>query len=355
MADNYCVIMAGGSGQRFWPASRKALPKQLLSIEPDLTLVQATLQRVPKEIGPERTIIITNASQVAALKEQVDLPDANIIAEPLGRDTAPCIGLAAKIIEKRSPNAVMAVMAADHVIRPTAVFAEELCRAMDFAACSQGIVTLGIKPTEAATGYGYIHLGEVAEGAIFQVQAFKEKPQKPQAEQFLADGGYLWNSGIFIWPVARILDEIATHLPKLSLGLDGLDEDIDTDRFDSRLKEVFPTLEKVSIDHGVLEHADNRFCLKTTFVWDDVGSLAALARHNEQDENGNTKLGDVVVLDTSSCIADNRSDGILALLGVEDLIVVRTGDAVLVAKRGQEEQVKNLVAKLEQDGRSEFL
>lgn len=355
MLEKYCVIMAGGSGQRFWPASRKALPKQLLSIEPNMTLVQATLARVPKDIGPERTLIVTNASQVAALLEQVDLPPENIIAEPVGRDTAPCIGLAAKVIAHRHPDAVMAVMAADHVITPTSAFQSDMVRAMDFAAEHDAIVTLGIKPTEAATGYGYIHLGEENEPSMHAVEAFKEKPDQETADRFLADGGYLWNSGIFVWPCSRILTEIESHLPKLAAGLDSLAASIGTSEFDNRLASTFPTLEKTSIDKGVIEHANNRFCLKVSFEWDDVGSLAALARHNEQDDQGNTKLGTVVALGSEKCIADNRSEGVLALLGVEDLIVVRTKDAVLVAKRGQEEQVKAMVEKLDAEGLGEFL
>ncbi|MFT7619358.1 MAG: mannose-1-phosphate guanylyltransferase [Planctomycetota bacterium] len=355
MVEKYCVIMAGGSGQRFWPASRKSLPKQLLSIEPDVTLVQATLARVPKEIGPDRTLIVTNASQVEALRSQVQLPAKNIIAEPVGRDTAPCIGLAAKVIAHRHPGAIMAVMAADHVISPTSAFQADMVRAMDFAAENNAIVTLGIKPTEAATGYGYIQLGDETEPSLHEVKAFQEKPDQKTAERFLEDGGYLWNSGIFIWPSARILKEIEAHLPRLAAGLESMAPHIDTEEFASCLAETFPTLEKTSIDKGVVEHAKNRFCLKVSFEWDDVGSLAALARHNKQDQQGNTKLGSVVALNAKNCIADNRGDGVLALLGVEDLIVVRTGDAVLVAKRGQEEHVKDLVKKLEADGLSEFL
>ncbi len=347
--------MAGGSGQRFWPASRKALPKQLLSIEPNVTLIQATLARVPKNVGPEQTLIVTNASQVEALKLQVDLPDENIIAEPAGRDTAPCIGLAAKIINHRAPDATMAVMAADHVITPTHLFQADLSQAMEFAARKDAIVTLGIQPTEAATGYGYIHLGEEVESSLHRISAFHEKPAKSQAQQYLAAGDYLWNSGIFIWPCQRILAEIDRHIPDLAQGLDLLAPVIDTQEFGEHLEDIFPRLPKISIDVGVLEHAAEIYCVKASFDWDDVGSLAALARHNKQDALQNTVLGEVVVVDAKHCIADNRAEGLLALLGVEDLIVVRTADAVLVAKRGQEEKVKELVQKLEAEAKDSYL
>ena len=353
--DNYCVIMAGGSGQRFWPASRRALPKQLLSIEKGVTLVQATLDRVPEAIGPAKTLVITNASQVAALKEQVDLPAENIIAEPLGRDTAPCIGLAARIIAKRSPKGVMAVMAADHVIAPRQAFQNDLTRAMAFARREDAIVTLGITPSHPATGYGYIALGEDVVEGFHPVTEFKEKPSLELAEEFLRQGGYLWNSGIFIWPARRILDEIARHLPELSHCLDQLGEEVDKPGFDAAMEAIFPTCPKISIDHGILEHARGIYCLEASFSWDDVGSLAALARHNPQDSQGNTLLGHVVLHDASRCIADNRGDGLLALLGVEDLIVVRTPDAVLVARRGREEDVKALVQKLTEQGEDEYL
>ncbi|MCB9833374.1 MAG: NTP transferase domain-containing protein [Planctomycetes bacterium] len=355
MNDLYCLIMAGGSGTRFWPASRRERPKQLLSVEAGRSLVQATLDRVPDEVGPERTIIVTNADQVAGLLEQVDLPRANVLAEPVGRDTAPCIGLAAALIEKRSPGAVMAVMAADHVIHPHERFKAAVLRAGHFAAEYDAIVTIGLKPDHPATGYGYVELGHEVEPGMHEVQSFKEKPDRATAEAFLARGGYLWNGGIFVWRAARILREIERSLPALAAGLKALAPALDGADLDVALQKVYPGLPKISIDHGVIEKAEGRYCLVADFEWDDVGSLAALARHNDRDAAGNVLLGEVLALDARGNIVDNRQRGLVALLGVEDLVVVRTGDAVLVARRGQEERVKEIVARLHEQSREDLL
>ncbi len=355
MKDLYCVIMAGGSGTRFWPASRRTLPKQLLGVEGDRSLVQATLDRIPAEVGRERTIVVTNADQVGGLIAQADLPIENVLAEPVGRDTAACIGLAATLIEKRHPGATMAVMAADHVIHPHERFKAAILRAGRFAAEFDAIVTIGLVPDHPATGYGYIELGHEVEPGMHEVASFKEKPDLATAKSFLERGGFLWNGGIFVWKAARILREIAASLPELARGLEQLVPSLDGPRQQAALEKVYPKLAKISIDHGVIEKADRRYCLAADFEWDDVGSLAALARHNSKDEAGNTILGDVLTLDSANNIVDNRSPGLVALLGVEDLVVVRCGDAVLVARRGQEERVKEIVQRLHEAGREEFL
>ncbi len=355
MQDVFAVIMAGGSGTRFWPAGRKRVPKQLLAIAPGGTLIQQTLARVPRAIPAERTLIMTNVAHVAAIAEQVDLPRTQIIGEPEGRDTAACIALAAHIVEKRRPGAVMIVMAADHVIRPVEAFHRRLEEAVKAARETSALVTIGLVPTFPSEGFGYIETAETLAPNTVRVAAFREKPDRATAEKFLAAGNYLWNAGIFVWKASSVLAEIARQKPVLAAEVLEIAKTIDTPRFTATLAERYGRLEKISIDFAVLEKAPNRACVRADFEWDDVGSLEALARHNPNDEAGNVKLGDVHLSNAKRCIVDNKTSGLVALLGVEDLIVVRTGDAVLVARRDQAEKVKKLVEEIEKTGRTEVL
>ncbi|MEE9395083.1 MAG: mannose-1-phosphate guanylyltransferase [Planctomycetota bacterium] len=355
MKNTYVVIMAGGSGTRFWPRGRRSLPKQLLAMGPGGTLIQETWARIPASIGVERTLVLTGASQVEALCEQLpELSCENVIAEPAGRDTAPCIALAAAVVHRRCADAVMIVLAADHVIQPPEAFQHCLERAVQAARSTEGLITLGIPPSYAATGYGYLELGAEIEPGLREVANFVEKPVEAVAQDYLAAGNYLWNSGIFIWKAATVLEELKVFVPQLAEGVERIAA-ADGDEFDAILASDYPKLEKISIDYAVMERSKRRYCVPATFEWDDVGSFSALARLNPADARGNVALGDVLVLDTKGCIIDNRSDGLVATLGVSDLIVVRTQDAVLVARKDQAERVKEIVQELERKGETRYL
>lgn len=355
MQDVFAVIMAGGSGTRFWPLGRKRVPKQLLAIAPGGTLIQQTLARVPAAIPRSQTLIMTNKAHADAIAAQVDLERDRIIGEPEGRDTAPCIALAAHIVEKRRPGAVMIVMAADHVIRPIENFHRCLEQAVHAARETAALVTIGLVPTFPSEGFGYIETAEQTAPNTARVSAFREKPDRATAERFMAAGNYLWNAGIFVWKAKSVLDELERQKPALAAEMKAIAETIDTPRFAETFAARYPKLEKISIDFAVLEHAKNRACVRANFEWDDVGSLEALARHHPLDAAGNVALGDVILSNAKRSIVQNTSPGLVALLGVEDLIVVRTGDAVLVARRDQAEKVKKLVEEIEKSGRTEVL
>lgn len=347
MEDVFAVIMAGGSGTRFWPKGRQARPKQLLAIEGERTLIQATIDRIPDGVPRERVLVVTNVSQRDGLMAQVDLPQENVLGEPCGRNTAACIGLAAHAVQSRRPDGVMVVMAADHVIAPKENFVDCLERAVGAARDGRSLVTLGIEATGPAEGYGYIALGEEVSPGVHVLDDFKEKPQGEVAQQYF-DQGYLWNSGLFVWRADTILARISEFMPDLAAGLEEIRPTIGTPDFAATLDRVYPDLPNVPIDKGVMEKAGDRLCVRSTFAWDDVGSLAALARHNPVDDEskGNVVLGESVIVDSRRCIVDNGADGLVAVLGVEDVAVIRTDDAVLVVRRGEEERVREIVAEL---------
>lgn len=355
MSVDWAVIMAGGSGTRFWPVGRREKPKQLLAIQGEETLIQSTVRRIPASIGPERTMVLTRADQMPQLAAQVDLPEANLIGEPSGRDTCACIALAASLVEQRDPGAVMAVMPADHLIEPESVFHEALARAAKAARELDALVTFGVKPTHAATGYGYLETGAEIDVGLFEVSAFREKPDRARAEAFVEAGGYLWNAGIFVWKARAILDEVARCQPEIAERVEDIVLGGPAEEFEDRLAARYGDIPKVSIDFGVMENARRVLTVAAEFAWDDIGSLVAVERHNPRDASGNTLRGETLALDLKDCILDNRSEGIIAAIGVEGLVIVRTGDAVLVAPKDQAERVKEIVARLEAEGREHRL
>ena len=354
MSSRFAVIMAGGSGTRFWPRSRAVKPKQLLEARPGKSLIEETMARVPEWIPAENVLIVTNAEQAPALKELVSVPDGNVLCEPVGRDTAPCVALAAAVVQKRAPGGSMVVMAADHIIEDVESFQSDLEVAFRAAETEGSLVTFGVEPEYAATGYGYIEFGEEQNG-VRRVAAFEEKPNAERAEEFKSSGRHLWNSGIFVWTTTAILDEINGHLPDLGAAMSDLESAIDGPDFQPRLEETFPKLAKVSIDVGVMQKAAKVQVVPASFDWDDVGSFESLARFGDKDAADNVCFGEVCALDAGGNIVDNRSEGMVALLGVKDLVVVRTKDAILVAHRKDEQRVKEMVEKIRSEGGEKYL
>jgi mannose-1-phosphate guanylyltransferase len=357
----FAIIMAGGSGTRFWPKSRRNRPKQLLNLHGDATMLQQTVARIAPLVPAERTFIITGTDQADATREQLPrLPSANIIAEPCPRDTAPCVGLAAEIVAAMDPDGTMVVMPADHVIRPDEVFQ----RAVKAAAAvveeaPESLVTFGVKPTRPETGYGYIQRGEsleVREGvAVHRVVQFREKPDRETAEGFLASGDFAWNAGIFVWKARTILAEIRRHKPMLGAALDRVGAAWGTAAGPDVLAAEFPLMERTPIDKAVMEKADDVKVLEVVYDWNDLGDWRALRPLLPIDADGNALRGDVVALDTRDSIILSDDGGLIATLGLEDVVVVQSGGATLVARRDQLDKLKGLVESLHARGHGSYL
>ncbi len=355
----HAVIMAGGSGTRFWPASRKRTPKQLLPLAGRETLIQQTVARCQPWVPAERVFVVTNAVQVEQTREQLpQLASDHFLVEPCGRNTAPCVGLAALELVRRDPDAVMLVMPADHVIRPLEEFRDAVERAVGLIdEDSRRLVLFGVAPTYPATGFGYIErgdtLGRVRGG--FQVASFREKPELETAREYVIRETFFWNCGIFVWRAARILEALRDHEPELHAGLMRLSESLGTDRWPEALAEQFPKLKSISIDYAVLERASDVCVVEAPFEWDDVGSWQALPRLLGSDEHGNTIDGPFCGIDTHGCIVRTTPDHLVAIAGLSDCIVVHTPDVTLVARKGDEDAVRQLVALAEREGLSQYL
>ncbi|WP_146369861.1 mannose-1-phosphate guanylyltransferase [Symmachiella macrocystis] len=357
----HSVVMAGGSGTRFWPQSRKTLPKQLLPLAGETTMLQQTSARNAPLISPEQTWVVTNAVQADATAAQLpDVPRGNILVEPCGRNTAPCIGLAAIHLLRQDPDAVMLVVPADHVIRPTETFQKAVQRATDVVANSPDtFVLFGVPPTFPSTGFGYIERGgsftDDADDA-YQVASFREKPDRETATGFLDAGCYYWNCGIFVWRADAILRALEAQQPNISRRLATLRESLGTPDEDAALHREFPQMTSISIDHAVLEHAENVAVLEAPFEWDDVGSWHALERLLGADENRNVIDAPHCGVDTTGCIIrSTEQEHLIGTIGMEDCVIVHTPDATLVARKDDENAIKQLVALIEERGYDRFL
>ena len=349
----HAVIMAGGCGTRFWPASRRARPKQLLALACDQPLLRLTLDRIAPLVPPERLWVVTTESHLAATRELLpDLPDGNIIAEPVGRNTAACAGLAAVAVRARDPEAVMVVLPADHIIGEEARFRSAVSAAAAVVARDGGLLTFGIRPAHPETGYGYLRQGaphiEEAGWVIHRLEGFVEKPDAERAQAYLESGRYLWNAGIFCWRARDLLAEITRHLPEMAAGMQQIADAWSSPRAAAALAEVYPQLPATSVDFGIMEKADRGWVMPVDFPWSDVGSWLALADHLASDTHGNAIRGRVHAVDASGNVL--VSDGpLIAALGIRDLVVVTTADAVLVVPKDQAQRVKELIDGL--DGR----
>ncbi len=357
----HAVVMAGGSGTRFWPKSRRNRPKQLLKLTGDATMLQQTVARIAPMAPPGRVWIVTGTDQAEAVRAQLpDVPRANVVAEPCPRDTAACVGLAAQVVARADPDATMIVMPADHVIRPDEAFRATVRAALSVIdADPSAFVTFGIKPTRPETGYGYIERGEplgAPEGiTLHRVAQFREKPDLATAERFVADGRYAWNSGIFVWRARAILDALARYRPGLAAALDRIGQSLGTPEETETIGREYPLLEKVPIDKAVMEKASNVRVLEVVYDWNDVGDWRALTSLVPSDAQGNTIQGDVMTSETRGSIIVSDDGGLIATLGVEDLVIVQSGGATLVARKDRLDQLKNLVASLEKEGRNSVL
>jgi mannose-1-phosphate guanylyltransferase len=358
----HAVIMAGGSGTRFWPESRRNRPKQLLPITGGRAMLAETVERLDPLVPLERTWVVTNAQQVQGVRRVCPrLPVQNLLVEPVGRNTAPCVGLAAAAIAQEDPAALMAVLPADHAISPPAEFQRALRAAAQAADRPGAFVTFGILPSWPATGYGYIRRAareSVHEGLdCFRVAGFTEKPDAARAAEFLASGEYLWNSGIFVWRVRTILDAIREHMPALDAGLREIAAKFGEPGLQAAVDRVYPGLPAVPVDVGIMEKVRGVLVLSTPFRWSDVGSWKSLYDEVPRDEQGNAAVfphgGMLLAEDARGVLAYSSEPQIVAALGVEDLVIVRTADAVLVARRDRSEEVKKFVDRLKAAGRED--
>jgi mannose-1-phosphate guanylyltransferase len=343
------VIMAGGIGTRFWPQSRKDTPKQVLSIGDDVPLISATVDRIRPMIPIENIWIITNLDQKPVIqKHLVDVDDEHFIVEPMGKNTAPCIGLAAIHLKHIDPEAIMVVLPADHRITEDDRFRECLQAAADQAVKSQCLVTIGIEPSRPETGYGYIQYNRSLDSAdkrVYHVKTFAEKPSLNTAKLFLQSGDFLWNSGIFVWTVDQILAEIDEHMPELHAGLMEIDRVWGTDRYASALDRIYRSIKSISIDYGVMEHAQHVCVVRGDFSWSDVGSWEEVYRISKKDALGNAVVGEGLTLDSEGCLIHSPGH-LVAVLGAKDLVVISTSDATLVCTREAAQDVKKVVETL---------
>jgi mannose-1-phosphate guanylyltransferase len=355
----FAVIMAGGKGARFWPRSREKMPKHLLDIVGERTIIRETVDRIRPLVPADRILIVTGRSHAAEVIRQLpEIPSENILIEPIGRNTAPCIGLAALHILRREPDAVMMVLPSDHRIGDEATFRRVLQVAAGAADQGDPLVTIGIRPTGPETGYGYIEQGDcystVGNEKIYRVRSIREKPPREQAEQFLTQGGFSWNSGMFVWKASTIMTAIERFLPGLHRGLLQIREAIGTDREEEVVTEIYAGLKAISIDYGVMEKAGEVLVVPGTFGWSDLGSWDALWEVSEKDENGNAVRGEFIGIDAADSLIHSPGK-LVALVGVRDLLVVETKDALLICRRGSSQDVRKVVDALEKSGRKECL
>ncbi|MFS8542472.1 MAG: mannose-1-phosphate guanylyltransferase [Limnochordales bacterium] len=355
------VVIAGGSGTRFWPLSTADRPKQFLALFGQRTLLQATVDRLQGLVPPERTLIVTAARFAGTVRAQLPhIPLGNIIAEPQARDTAAAIALAGLVCRRRFGNPVMAVLPADHVIEPAAAFHRALRSAAAAARGTGRLYTFGIRPTYPATGYGYLQAGEPAappagedDGELphFRVQQFREKPTRDVAEEYVRAGNYYWNSGMFVWSTDTLLAAVERYLPEHARRLFPLEAYIDTPQWEEQLAAAFGRVPKISVDYGIMEKAAEVYMIAAPFRWSDVGGWAALADFLDQDAAGNAVRGVVHGLDArGNVVFCEDASEVVALVGVEDLIVVRAGNRTLVARKDRAEDVKRLVEAMGQPG-----
>lgn len=361
MAEKFVVIIAGGKGERFWPMSRSARPKHLLSIVGDKPLLLQTIERVRDIVPAKNTFVITSAVQEKAVREVcASLPAENIVAEPVGRDTAPAVALAAALVAARDPEGVFAVLPADHVIRNGKAYCADLKAAFAAASAAPVLVTIGIKPTEPATGFGYIQQGapwrKFGKRGLLEAKRFVEKPDLKTAKKYLASGDYCWNAGMFLWSVPSLVSAFQRSAPELFSGLQPVRDALAKGRkLAPVLAKVYPTLTKISIDYALLEKADKVVVLPASFDWDDVGAWPAVSSHLPKDGQGNVLRGGAMVEQGAGNIVFGQEGHLVAVVGADELIVVHTADATLVCPKSKAQELKALLKRLQEHPRAKTL
>lgn len=352
------VIMAGGRGERFWPRSRNNCPKQFLSLTSDgETMIQKTVHRLSSLIKQEDIFIVTNENYSALVNEQLpDLPSENVLLEPASRNTAPCIALAAAVIKKKYGDAIMLVLPSDHLIKFNQMFIDTLKIAVSVAEKGNRLVTIGITPTYPETGYGYIHFesNEENEPGIYNVKRFVEKPNIELAKEYYNSGEYLWNSGMFVWKTSAIEANLRKYLPDMNEGMEKIGNAVGTAEFEAVVAAEFPKFKSESIDFGVMEKASEVYTIPGNFGWDDVGNWLALERVNKTNEYGNMIQGDVISINTKNTIVCGAKK-LIATVGIEDLVVVDTDDALLICAKDSTQDVKKVIENLKICNRNELV
>ncbi len=363
------VILAGGSGTRFWPRSRRAHAKQVLALDGERSMIQQTVERLKPLAGLDKTWVITNEHLAQEIAEQLkSVPKGQIVEEPVARNTAPACGLAALLIEKENPDAVLGIFPSDHVIADEPKFLKALQKAIQVAAAGENIVVLGIEPTRAETGYGYIETGDLTrDDAALHVRRFIEKPNQNRAEEFVAAGNYYWNSGMFLWSARTLANAVREHLPETAPLLEAIAAAHGTPEFDEVFRALYPKCENISVDYAVLEprsakgeHLSHLYCLPAEFSWNDLGSWASLYEYQldtrlRGDGEGNVAESDghLTIEAGNNYIYSPRK--FVALVGVENLVIVDTEDALLIAHREHSQDVGKIVKELGLTGRNELI
>jgi len=359
----YPVILAGGSGTRFWPRSRKARAKQVLALDGAETMIQQTVHRLRPLAKDDRFWVITNDALLKTIRKQLKgLKKQQVVAEPAARNTAPAIGLAAFLLARQDPQAVLGLFPADHVIGDERTFREQLEWGVKIAATGQNIVVMGIKPTRAETGYGYIEAGAPMNKGISRVRRFTEKPNADKAAEFVSAGNFFWNSGMFLWSAATLAQALREHLPKTALLLEQIAASYGTRKFEKTFAKLYPQCENISIDYAVLEPrsakgegSSNIFCIEADFGWNDLGSWAALWEHRKKDADGNVVEADGQFALNASGNYVYAPKKFVALVGVKDLVVVETEDALLVTNRESSQDVGKVVKWLGEKGQKKLV
>jgi mannose-1-phosphate guanylyltransferase len=356
---DFVTVLAGGSGTRLWPLSRSARPKQLLPLTGSESLIQDTLKRLRLVVPPERTLILTEASHAEELREHAaELPAENIVVEPARRGTAGALALGASIIRRRDPDAVMASVHSDAYIKDNQQFSETLLAALRAAEATETLVTLGIRPTSPSSQLGYIQaaekLGEIDGFDLHRVQQFKEKPDPDTARAYLAAGNYYWNPGVFVWRTSVILEEFQTHQPGIFDALGEISPHLGTPRQSATLSEIYPSVPVQSIDNGIMEVSRRVSVIPASFGWADIGSWAELYDILDKDSDGNVSVGRHVLLDSQNVLAFSH-ERTIATVGLEDLVIIDTGDAIFVAPRSRAAESRKIVEELERQERRELL
>ena len=355
----YAVIMAGGKGTRFWPRSRGKMPKHLLDIGGEKSLIRETVERIRPLVPPERTLVVTGQSHAAGLIQGLpEIPRENILVEPVGRNTAACIGLAALHIQAGSEDAVMLVLPSDHRIGDEGLFRRVLQEAAVMGESGEYLLTIGIPPSGPETGYGYIEQGDVVlkkgDLEIRRVSSIREKPDIAQARDFLERGGFLWNSGMFVWKASTILTQIQRFLPELYEGLLKIKEAIGGGLEEEVIEKVYPSLPSISIDYGIMEKAGDVLVIPGSFGWSDLGSWDSLWEISKKDQNQNAVRGRFVGVDVRNSMIYSP-EKLVAIVGVSDIFVVETKDALLICRRSRSQDVRRVVEKIEKEGWEEYL